>query len=161
MGKSDRQEQTSTVNTTTTTSINDIGLTGANAVDLVEVLQNGALDSEAIRATSFDNLVQSVGSNYNQLIGGANNLITNATAANETNAGVITEFNETVRQLSSSAEKQTASAANTIQNAATEAQNTIRTLSARATGQDTDFVKALPFIAVIAVGLISFVGKGK
>lgn len=136
MGKSDRQEQTSTVNTTTTTNIRDIGLSGAAAVDLADVLQSGAIESEAIRATSLDRIVQSVGTSYQQLIGGANNLI-------ETGAQQVTD------------------SGNLVQNTAQEATNTIRQLADRATNEDSDFIKVAPYIAVVVVGLLSLTLRSK
>lgn len=137
--------QNITTNTTTETNIRDIGLSGAAAVDLAEVLQFGAVESEAIRASSFDKLVQQSGSNYNQLIGGASNLI-------ETVA-------ETSRDLMQGTEKQAANSSNMISNAAQDAQNTIRKLADRATDSESDMVKALPYIAVVAIGVFAFTNR--
>lgn len=143
MGKSDRQEQTSTVNTTTTTNIRDIGLSGAAAVDLADVLQSGAIESEAIRATSLDRIVQSVGTSYQQLIGGANNLI--ETGSENIEAGY----------------QQVTNSGNLVQNTAQEATNTIRQLADRATNEDSDFIKVAPYIAVVVVGLLSLTLRSK
>lgn len=132
MGGGSKQKQTSTVTTTTTTNIRDIGLTGANAVDIVDVLEKGSVESEAIRAQSLDNIVQQVGSSYNQLIGGANDLIKTGT-------------------------QQVADQANLVQNSASEAQNTIRTLAEKATGENSDMVKLLPYVAVVGISLASII----
>ena len=135
--------QNITTTTETTTNIRDIGFTGAQAVKMAATLQAGANESEAIRAQSLDNIVQQVGANYNQLVGGANNLIQAGTKNVQAGYQQVTD------------------AGNLVQNSAREATNTIRTLAEKATNEDSDFVKVMPYIAVVGIGLISFILTNK
>jgi hypothetical protein len=77
-GDSSTSEKTTETVTTTTTTINDIGLTGAQAVDMAAVLESGGIRREEIAAATLEKLVQGVGSSYQQLIGGASDLVTTA-----------------------------------------------------------------------------------
>lgn len=74
-GSKSSSKKTTKVTTNTKTTMGDIGLTGQNAVDLAAVLSTGAIESTRISAASLDNLVQTVGKNAQQLIGGASDLI--------------------------------------------------------------------------------------
>lgn len=74
--KSDSSQSTSTkVVTTTTTQMRDVGLTGAQAVDMAAVLESGSVQSEQIRADSLGHIVQATGNAWNQLMGGAGLLV--------------------------------------------------------------------------------------
>lgn len=142
-GGGSKQEQTSTVTTETNTNINDIGLTGAAAVDLADVLQTGAIESEAIRATSLNQIIQGVGSSYQQLVGGANELIQSGSEIVEQGSQQVTDAG--VR----------------VSNDAQAAQNTIRTLANRATGEDSDLVKAAPYIGMVLLAAVSLYSANK
>ena len=74
-GSSSKTKKTTNITTTTTTNMRDVGLTGANAVDMAAVLQTGALESTRISAASLDTLIQTVGKTSQQLIGGASDLV--------------------------------------------------------------------------------------
>ena len=74
-GSKSSDKKTTNITTTTETTMRDVGLTGQNAVDMAAVLETGAIERTRISATSFDNLIQSVGKTHQQLIGGASNLI--------------------------------------------------------------------------------------
>jgi hypothetical protein len=74
-GDSSKTEKTTNVTTNTTTKINDIGLTGAHATQLAQVLEQGSVSSQAIQADAFKKLVKTSGTNYSQLIGGAGKLM--------------------------------------------------------------------------------------
>lgn len=71
--RGDAASRSISANTSVTTG--DIGLTGANAVALATVLQRGAIESDAIQSQSLRAIVQQSGASYQQLVGGANNLI--------------------------------------------------------------------------------------
>lgn len=71
-------QYTSEVVTNTTTSLRDVGLTGANAVDLAAVLESGAIATNNINAKTLDHLIQEVGAGFKQLIGGAGKLVDTA-----------------------------------------------------------------------------------
>ena len=116
-GSDTSQEQTSKVTTNTTTNIRDVGFTGAAGVDLVDILQRGAIDSEAIRATSLQTIAQQNGKNFNQLVGGA---------------GVL------FKQLIDSSDKSTANVVNSAKNVSQEGLNTVRYLADRATGNKSE-----------------------
>lgn len=156
-GGSSKKNTTHNITTTTetTTNMRDVGLTGASAVNLASVLQMGANDSEAIRAQSLDNITQSVGDGYQQLVGGANNLVSSVKDISDNQTEATGGFLETIRSLAGSAERQTANNANLVQNSAQDAQNTIRQLSDRATNEDSDTAKIAPYVAVVGVALIS------
>jgi len=72
--KSKQKQETKTV-TTTTTSIRDIGLTGGHATDLASILEKGSVEREQIVADTLETLIQGAGNTYQQLIGGASELI--------------------------------------------------------------------------------------
>jgi hypothetical protein len=79
-GDESKTEKTTNVTTKTTTNIRDIGLTGAHANQLAQILEQGSVTSEAIRAKSFDKLVQESGENYDKLVGGAGKLMETSAA---------------------------------------------------------------------------------
>jgi hypothetical protein len=124
MSDGPKQEQTSKVTTNTTTNVRDIGFTGASAVDLVDVLQRGAVESEAIRATSLQTIAQQNGENFNQLVGGANQLF-------------ISQGN-VLKDIIGSVERTTTQAAVNAKNASQEGLNTVRYLADRVTGNETE-----------------------
>jgi hypothetical protein len=74
-GDESKTEKTTNVTTKTTTNIRDIGLTGAHANQLAQILEQGSVTSEAIRAESLNKIVKQSGQNYSQLIGGAGKLM--------------------------------------------------------------------------------------
>jgi len=74
-GSSSSDTKTTEINTTTTTSMGDVGLTGQSAVDMAAILQTGAIESTRISAASLDTLIQTVGKSSQQLIGGASELV--------------------------------------------------------------------------------------
>jgi len=74
-GSSSSDTKTTEINTTTTTSMGDVGLTGQGAVDMAAILQTGAIESTRISAASLDTLIQTVGKSSQQLIGGASELV--------------------------------------------------------------------------------------
>lgn len=90
-GDSTSSKADTTVNTTTTTTstYRDIGFTGADAVALADVTGGAGVEITRIGSDTLKQLSQDVGDSYNQLIGGASNLISSASArASETlNAG--------------------------------------------------------------------------
>lgn len=73
------------VNSTTTTTMRDVGLTGGAAVDMAAVLQSGSVRRDEINAELINNIVQATGNSWNQLIGGAGLLVeTSAKVAEHT-----------------------------------------------------------------------------
>lgn len=66
-----KTEKTTEVTTKTVTDIRDIGLTGKQFKDVATGITKGAIESEKLRTRSLDRLVQQVGENYSQLVGGA------------------------------------------------------------------------------------------
>jgi len=74
-GSRSSDTKTTEINTTTTTSMGDVGLTGQSAVDMAAILQTGAIESTRISAASLDTLIQTVGKSSQQLIGGASELV--------------------------------------------------------------------------------------
>ena len=74
-GSSSSDTKTTEINTTTTTSMGDVGLTGQSAVDMAAILQTVAIESTRISAASLDTLIQTVGKSSQQLIGGASELV--------------------------------------------------------------------------------------
>jgi hypothetical protein len=76
-------EKTQKITTTTTTTMRDVGLTGAQAVDLAAVLESGAVQRAELNTTVLNGLVQATGNAWNQLIGGANELVETSRKASE------------------------------------------------------------------------------
>lgn len=74
-GHKSKQKQETKTTTTTTTTIRDIGLTGAHATDLAAILEQGSVEREQIVADTLETLIQGAGSAYQQLIGGASDLV--------------------------------------------------------------------------------------
>lgn len=74
-GSKSSDTKTTDINTTTTTTMRDVGLTGQNAVDMAAILSTGAIESTRISAASLDTLIQTVGKSSQQLIGGASELV--------------------------------------------------------------------------------------
>lgn len=72
--------QTHSTVTNTTTTIGDIGLTGQNAVDLAAVMLAGSLGFAEGTTNVLDRLIQQTGEGYQQLIGGASDLMQSANA---------------------------------------------------------------------------------
>ncbi len=71
-----QETSSKTVNTTTsTTNIGSIGLTGQDAVQLATILEQGNVAQAQINQQNFEQLVQASGEEYQQLIGGASQLI--------------------------------------------------------------------------------------
>jgi hypothetical protein len=124
MGGGSRQDQTSEVTTNTTTNVRDIGFTGAAGVDLVDILQRGAIDSEAIRATSLQTIAQQNNEGFNRLVGGASDLFTNQ--------------GDVLKDIIGSVERTTSQAAVNAKNTSREGLNTVRYLADRATGNETE-----------------------
>jgi hypothetical protein len=82
MGKSGSSSQSSTENTTsvetnTSTTIGDIGLTGQDAINLAAVLEGGI----STQANFLADVFESFGNEYSQLRGGADNMVVAAQAA--------------------------------------------------------------------------------
>lgn len=74
-GSSSSDKKETNITTSTTTTMRDVGLTGQSAVDMVAVMETGAIERTRIAAGTLDNLMQTVGKTSQQLIGGASNLI--------------------------------------------------------------------------------------
>ena len=74
-GSKSSDRKTTTIKTTTSTTMGDIGLTGKDAVDMAAVLSTGAIEQTRISASSLDTLIQTVGKSSQQLIGGASDLV--------------------------------------------------------------------------------------
>jgi len=74
-------EHTSTVTTTTTTNIRDIGLTGSQAVDLAAVLESGSISRAQINSDLVQGILQGAGSAWQQLMGGAGQIVETARQA--------------------------------------------------------------------------------
>jgi len=70
--------KTTNVTTTTTSKVGDVGLTGQNAVDAIKSLVSGVVAGAQVNASSLQQINQESGKNYQQLIGGANNLVATA-----------------------------------------------------------------------------------
>lgn len=68
-------KNTTEVITNTTTEIRDIGVTGAQAVDFVAVMESGAVARNEVVVDLLQNLVQQTGEGWNRLIGGASELV--------------------------------------------------------------------------------------
>jgi len=77
--------QATTTTTNTTTNIRDIGLTGQNSVDIVNLLETGGAERERIAAGTLEKLTQQAGSNFNQLVGGAGQLVRTAGEVSSSN----------------------------------------------------------------------------
>lgn len=75
--------KTTTVNTTTSTQMGDVGLTGAQMVDMSAVLESGGIERERIAADTIGNLVMATGNAWNQLIGGAEGIVETARGVSE------------------------------------------------------------------------------
>jgi len=78
VGKKAKTEKRQDVTTTTTTTLRDIGLTGAQAVDLASVLESGSIARTQINADLMEGLLQTVGSSCQALTGGAGKLVQTA-----------------------------------------------------------------------------------
>jgi len=74
-GGSSKSAISTVVTTNTTTNIRDIGITGGQAIDLENIIQQGSIEREAIRADSINKVTQEIGSAWNALIGGAGALV--------------------------------------------------------------------------------------
>jgi len=102
---SSQANQTTNVTTSTTTNIRDIGLTGAAAVDMANILETGVLERSIVNAGVFETVVQEAGSTLKQLVGGAtdfaNQLVKTGAA---TGAGYTQEGREQALQLISTGE---------------------------------------------------------
>jgi len=82
---SSSQDITTITETTTSTSMGDVGLTGAQAVDMAAVLESGAVQRAQINADFLAPVVQATGNAWNQLVGGAGQLVqTSAKVAENT-----------------------------------------------------------------------------
>lgn len=96
MGKGDQEtKQQTSVTTTTSTSVRDIGLTGRDAVAMAGIINRGGVQREQISAARFDSLLQHAGKAYEQLIGGASTLVASAGAQ----AGEYIAAGENLQQL--------------------------------------------------------------
>jgi len=71
VGKKATTEKRQEVTTTTSTTMRDIGLTGAQAVDLASVLESGSIARTQISADLVESVLQTVGDSYQSLSGGA------------------------------------------------------------------------------------------
>lgn len=65
----DKQQKTSQVTTDTTSTVHDIGLTGANAVQVVTAAENGSIAHQQIAANEFAKATDLVGTSYEQFVG--------------------------------------------------------------------------------------------
>lgn len=74
-GSKSSDKKKTNITTTTQTTMRDVGLTGQSAVDMVAVMETGAIERTRIAAGTLDNLMQTVGKTSQQLIGGASDLI--------------------------------------------------------------------------------------
>lgn len=79
--------KTTNVTTTTTSTVGDVGLTGQNAVDAIKALVSGFITGNQVQAAALESITQESGKNYQQLVGGANNLVN--TAPSLTQAAVV------------------------------------------------------------------------
>lgn len=98
-GSSSKKEET--IKTTTTTNIRDVGFTGAQATDLAKTIQKGAIQSEKIRASSLEKISQEQGDQFNQLVGGAGQLVKSAGKAATTLAGTAQDVTEAAKTTAS------------------------------------------------------------
>lgn len=73
-----RTENTTNVTTETTTNIRDVGLTGANAVELAKTLDQGATSRQSIAADTVKTLSQQASSGFQNLVGGAGAIVDSA-----------------------------------------------------------------------------------
>jgi len=80
--------EVSTINETNVGNL-DIGLTGNDANSMVAIIEQGASDRAMINAAAMSNIYQDVGTSYNQLVGGANNLIQTGLYQNSIAADLI------------------------------------------------------------------------
>jgi len=78
MSKKAKTETKTQVQTTTSTTLRDIGLTGAQAVDLASVLESGSIARPQISADLVESVLQTVGGSYQALSGGAGKLVQTA-----------------------------------------------------------------------------------
>lgn len=67
--------KTTNVTTTTSTKMGDVGLTGAQMVDMAAVLETGGIERERIASDTINNLVQATGNAWTRLIGGASDMV--------------------------------------------------------------------------------------
>lgn len=86
-----------TTNTTTKTSMGDVGLTGAQSVDMAAVLHSGAIARDEIQADVMNNLVMATGNAWNQLIGGAGHLVETSRAVAENTVSVLPVMTEAAK----------------------------------------------------------------
>lgn len=77
------ENKTTTVNTTTSTQMGDVGLTGSQMVDMAAVLESGGIERERIAADTINNLVMATGNAWNQLVGGASSMVETAKIVSE------------------------------------------------------------------------------
>jgi|LGOV01.1.fsa_nt_gb hypothetical protein len=71
-------EDRTAVHTTTNTSINDIGLTGQNAVDLASVVEIGSIQRDQIRGGVMETIFLGASDMYQSLLGGASKTLQDA-----------------------------------------------------------------------------------
>jgi len=88
MSKKAKTETKTQVQTTTSTTLRDIGLTGAQAVDLASVLESGSIARTQISADLVESVLQTVGGSYQALAGGAGKLTQTAGQVTEAAAEV-------------------------------------------------------------------------
>lgn len=98
-GSKSSDKKTTNITTTTTTKMRDIGLTGKHAVDMAAVLETGAIERTRISASTFDNLIQTVGKTSQQLIGGASNLVRTAESTSRDLVGGASQLVEAQKNL--------------------------------------------------------------
>ncbi len=82
-------EKVSNITTNTTTTIRDVGVTGKNAVDLVNVLESGSIARTQINSDLLKTIVQSTGATLQQLVGGATDVSNRLVESGQQAAGKI------------------------------------------------------------------------
>ncbi len=83
---SSRTTQTSNYYTHPESTVGDIGLTGAHAVALADVVGGQAVHAQALQLSTMQELFQQVGSAWHGLIGGAGDLVQTAAAVSDREA---------------------------------------------------------------------------
>lgn len=82
-------EKVSNITTNTTTTIRDVGVTGKDAVELVNVLESGSIGRTQINADLLKTIVQSTGATLQQLVGGATDVSNRLVETGERAGGQI------------------------------------------------------------------------
>ena len=158
---------TTTVETTTTTNIRDVGLTGAQAVDLANVVSSNvaaaSVEAQKNVGDTAEALYQGVGNNYNQLIGGANDLILTGAAQNIEQGKTGADILGTASQLISNVQDRGIQFLNDLGVRQSESQAQLLTVQQDATNPALSLAKGsqnIIILAIIGMALVFIVQKG-